>query len=126
MEDEGAISSCCMDDPEAAEADPDSFDCESCQIRILREQLGPDDSQAMEVYGRLASPVVRELGLYPLAWAALGLKLTRPQANGLLDRLARLHQHTRTLDDRDRDQEKGEETTRQMGKTSIRPTDPDD
>lgn len=102
MEDDGVVSSCCMDDPDAAEHDPESFDCETCEVRKLRSNLGPDDTQAMEVYGTLTSPVIKDLGLYPLAWAALGLRLTRDQARGMLERMDRLHQHSKVMAERER------------------------
>lgn len=97
MEDEGLVYTCCLDDPNIAESDPEAFDCESCKVRLLREALTDQDQKAIDLYGLLADPVVKDLGLYPMVWAAVGLKGTRSEVVGLLKKLSRFHQHQITM-----------------------------
>lgn len=93
MEDEGAIYTCCMDDPNVQETDPEAFDCEGCLMREYRSRLGEDDARAMDLYQLFSLGVVKELGLYPMVWAVAGIRTTREGLRALLLKMQRIHRH---------------------------------
>ena len=60
---------------------------------MWQAQLDEDDRLALRVFGALVKPGVKEMGLVPVVFEAFGLRLTQPEAFGLLDRLSLLYQH---------------------------------
>ena len=85
---------CCQfaTDEEIAD-DPDAYDCETCEHRLLREALSEDDQQALRLHARLGSRMVHDLRLVPLVFDVARLRLSPREAEELLDRLDLIHEH---------------------------------
>lgn len=62
-------------------------------MRAWQQRLSEDDRTALRVFKALTRPGVQEMGLVPVVFEVEGLVLTRPEARGLLERLAVLYQH---------------------------------
>jgi hypothetical protein len=62
-------------------------------VRAWQDRLSDEDRQALTVFRSLTRPGVQEMGLVPVVFEVEGLVLTRPEARGLLERLAVLYQH---------------------------------
>jgi len=62
-------------------------------VRAWQARLDDDDRQAIALFRALTRPGVQEMGLVPVVFETFNLTLTRPEAHGLLDRLALLYQH---------------------------------
>ncbi len=85
--------SCCLraSDEELETEDADSWECESCPLRLLQEQLPPLAWEALSLYRRLASRCVRDLRLTPLVFDLSRLRLTQNEGGALLDLLDLIH-----------------------------------
>ena len=62
-------------------------------MRAWQERLSEDDRTALRLFRALTRPGVQEMGLVPVVFETEGLVVTRPEARGLLERLAVLYQH---------------------------------
>ena len=62
-------------------------------MRAWQARLSDEDRTALRVFRSLTRPGVQEMGLVPVVFEMEGLVLTRPEAQGLLERLAVLYQH---------------------------------
>ena len=63
-------------------------------MRAWQARLSEEDRTALRMFEALRRPGVQEMGLVPVVFEVEGLVLTRPEARGLLARLAVLYQHT--------------------------------
>ena len=94
LDDEGKQHSCCLwATPEELETDAEAFDCETCPVRAWQQRLSDEDRTALRLFKALTRPGVQDMGLVPVVFEVEGLVLTRPEARGLLERLAVLYQH---------------------------------
>ena len=62
-------------------------------MRLWQAQLDEDDRLALRVFAALMRPGVTEMGLVPVVFETFGLRLTQPEALGLLERLSLLYAH---------------------------------
>lgn len=72
-------------------ADPDAFDCGTCERRLQEAGLDDLNERAIALHGLLARRAVQELRITRLVFDILRLRLPRPEALALLDQLCLVH-----------------------------------
>lgn len=88
---EGKITCCRFATQEEQEADPEAYNCEDCQERILKDSFTRADKVALHLYEDLAHSVVADFHLTPLVFDLHRLQLTEEEAQGLLQKLDLVH-----------------------------------
>jgi hypothetical protein len=78
---------------EEIESDPEAYDCEGCEHRMLRECLSSDDEHALRLHHQLSMRAVQDLHLTPMVFDIARLRLSEDEAAQLLDRLDLIHEH---------------------------------
>jgi hypothetical protein len=87
------------------EANPEVFDCATCEVRVHEEALGWEERRALDLYHALRLSVVQDLALVPLVFDAYGLRMTRGEVRELLDLLEVVHRAARRPAPSSRDEE---------------------
>ena len=96
MDDEGRTATCCLRaSAEELESDPEAFDCEACEFAARQRDLVPSDHTALRCYELLQTSVVRDLGLTPLVFDVMQLRVSQTEALLLLEKLDVIHEHAR-------------------------------
>lgn len=80
-------------DEELREHDPELFDCETCAVRLAREQLSDSNVRALEAFHLLARRVVMDFQLAPLVFDALRFRLSSQDAVLLVEQLDLIYAH---------------------------------
>jgi len=85
---------CCLTaEPDEVEADPDAFDCETCQLRERLDALRPENRAAWSVYGTLASRLSREWQVGGVAFGRLVAGWEGGDVLELIERLSLIHDY---------------------------------
>ena len=69
------------------------FNCETCEVRLMREQLSEANTRALNTFALLVRRVVLEFHLAPLVFDALRLRLTPEDAVLLVEQLDLIYTH---------------------------------